>query len=496
MWRRLTVRLPSGILCLASWVCVPGDPLPASLNDILSDAQWYEQVANPLLTSPEQVDERAAQYERLLARLNAQEKAIAIEPRLKAKLEVATRLLTRFLDFARGGQLIFLGEQLAIQIPGQLSPDSRRQALQRIQDAHARMRRKWQTQLQLDLPPGLLFVKLYTSREQMARDYGLGPEAAGVAFPCRYIAVALPGVERPVWRRMRQYIVGEEFQQTAAHELIHSFCFITLGYHRAGRLPRWFMEGLALDLSGQRRVRTALEGPGGWVIRDVESTQEYQEFKQLFRFVRHRYGPARLYEFARMSLQQGSVDQSLPDILNLANETAFIGAAVSWYRDKERFQQRLIVIALGGILAAFLILRGRWRRLSRLAAVGIVWLVTASASVSPYYVHTLLWWVPAALSLPLAYLIAQYVRQWRTSEPTGLRLIVVSDWPRLDERMEPWPYDEVSLAEIVQADAEGAWGWGEREIKGSQARRIRAFLEAQSTNSFYFQGRAYRVWYE
>jgi hypothetical protein len=62
--------------------------------------------------------------------------------------------------------------------------------------------------------------------------------------------------------------------------------------------------------------------------------------------------------------------------------------------------------------------------------------------------------------------------------------------------MEPWPYEEMNLAEIAQADTEDGWGWGAREITGSEARRVKEFLDSQSTDSFYFQGHAYRVWYE
>lgn len=501
MWRRRTMQLTSGVLCLASCVFVPGDTLPAPLNEILSGPQWYEEIANPLLTSPEQIEERVAKYERLFDQVKQQGRALARAPDAgpKTRIEVATRLLARFLDFARNTpdrELVFAGEALAIQLPRALSQGSKQQILERLQDTHARMREKWKAQIKLDLPPGFIFIKLYTSREQMASDYTLGPDTAGVAFPCRYVAVALRDQEWDFWRHMRQYFVGEEFQQTVAHEFVHSFCFMTLGYRRAGGLPRWFMEGFALHVSGERRVRTAIEGPGGLTIRDFESTQEYQEFRQLFQFVLEKYGPAQLYDFARTSLEQGSVDQALPQVLNLANETALIGASISWRRDKARFQQRLIFITLSLVMVVFLALRRRWRTLSWLGSLFSVWVATVYASASPYYVRTSLWWVPAALSLPLAYLVVQYVRQRRSSEPPGIRLVVVSDWPRLDELMEPWPYDEMNLAEIAQADAEDGWGWGERDMRGSEAQRIKAFLDAQPTESFYFQGHAYRVWYE
>ncbi|MBI3950888.1 MAG: hypothetical protein HY314_10600, partial [Acidobacteria bacterium] len=489
---------------MAQFVPVQGSQSTAvspPLVEILSDPQFYEEVANPRLTSRNEVEERVTEYEELLEEINALKASPRLERdgELKAKAEQAARLLARFLDFARdtpGRNLVYAGDELVIQVPLDLDQNSRQQAVERIQVAHARMLKKWRAHIKLGLPPGFIFVKLYESRERMAGDYKLGPETAGVAFPCRYIAVALPSQESAFWGRMKQYFIGEEFQQTVAHEFVHSSCFMTLGYQRAGELPRWFMEGFALHFSGERHVRTAIEGPGGLTIRDFDSTEEYRDFKRLFQFVLEKYGPDRLYDFARRSLEQGSVHQSLPQVLNLANEPALIGTSVSWRRDKERFQWRWILMAACLVTVVFVVFRGRWAGLRWVTAFFIIWAAMARAALSPYYIHTLLWWVPAMFSLPLVYLILRAVRQPRAPEPTRIRLVVASDWPRLDEVMDPWPYEQVNLAEIIQAGLEEGWGWGEREIIGSEAQRLKAFLDSQSTDFFYFQGHAYRVWYE
>jgi len=62
--------------------------------------------------------------------------------------------------------------------------------------------------------------------------------------------------------------------------------------------------------------------------------------------------------------------------------------------------------------------------------------------------------------------------------------------------MEPWPYEEVSLADIVEAGFEAGQWYGEKEFADSRARQLKKFLDSQPTNFFYFQGDAYRVWYE
>jgi hypothetical protein len=472
----------------------------SSVNSLV-DPRFHEAIANPQLISPEQVKERVAQYERLGAEINALRGAPTrpLNAQLKASADEAARLLARFLEFARGTpgrELIFAGDHLAVQVPVDLDQLSRQKVYQRIEEAHANMVAQWRAKMKLDLPPGFIFIKVYASREQMASDYKLGPETAGVAFPCRFIAVALSSQESRIWGRVKPYFVGEEFQQTVAHELVHCFCFMTLGYLRAGTLPRWFMEGFALQFSGERRVRTAVEGPGGLTIRDFDTTEEYREFKQLFQFVLEKYGADRLYDFARISLVEGSVERALPQALDLASEPALTGASVSWRREKERLQWKLILIVLVVGFVIFATFRGRWEGLRWVTSFCAVWIAMAYAAVTPYYIHTSLWWIPAALSLPLVYLIIGSVRRQIAFEPPVIRLVVVSDWPRLDELMEPWPYEQVDLGEIAQADTEYGWGWGERDLRGSDAWHIKDFLDTQPTDSFYFHGHAYRVWYE
>lgn len=391
------------LLVFGSWVLM--GTLPASQVEILNRSNFHEEIANPQLTSPAAVQEKLEHYENVLAEMSQ-------APATPAS-EQMVRLLRRFLEFAKSSQdrdMVFLEEELAIQVPRSMNAVVRQQTIERIREGYTAMRTTWEDHIKLDLPPGLIFVKLYEGRDQMLKDYNLGPETAGVAFPCRYMAVALPYEERALWSRVKQYLIGEEFQQTVEHEFVHNFCFMVLGGQRAGTLPRWFMEGLALHLSNARHVRTAVEGPGGVTIRDFDSSDEYKDFKRLFRFVEERYGRARLYEFARVALRAGSLDRALPQVLNLSNETAFVGAAVGWRRDTERFQWRLLFGVGILVCVAFVACQGHLRQM---LIFSIIWLAFVYAARSPYYVYTMLWWVPVLLFPPLVVSMIRYISRLR-----------------------------------------------------------------------------------
>jgi hypothetical protein len=472
-----------------------------SLSQRLSDPQFYEEIANPSLSSKEEVKERITTYEALLDELN---RFLASPPRkpepgLKTKAEQAISLLTRFLDFTKdteAREIIFIGDRLIINLPRELDQSSKHRVKTIIEEKHEATMKKWKARVNLPLSPGFIFVKLYERRDEMARDYQLGPETAGVAFPCRYIAIALPYPDEQLWGRMKQFFIQEEFKQTVAHEFVHSFCHTAVGFQHARDLPRWFQEGFALYFSGERRLRTAIEGPGGVTIRDVGSTEEYQEFKGLFQFILEKYGEEVLYAFVKTSLREHSVDKALAEVLHLSGKAGLVAAAADWSGEKRKFQERAIFTVACLALLVLGLFRGRWANVRWIVILFIVWVATLHASLTRYYFHTSLWWMPVVLFFPLAHLIFRYVRRPAELVPEEIRLIVERDWPRLDEIIEPWPYEEVSLAEIVESGFEAEQWCGEREFTDSRARRIKDFLDSQPTNFFYFQGEAYRVWYE
>lgn len=484
-----TRRLWCWLIGLCGWGLTLGALIcPAQGVELSSIA---EAAANPHVTSPEQLARQVARYTQLWSMLQPTIGSPDVD-------QAAARAIQRFLAFAQpmpGWEQTFIDQRLVIQFPSELDQTIRPHLLEHVQAAYDLVSQRWHAHLKLELPTGFVFLKLYEQREHMAQEYQLGPETVGVAFPCRYIAVAIP-VQPPVLGQSQKYVIGAEFQQTVAHELVHSFCFMRLGWRDATALPRWFMEGLALYMSGEQHVRTVIEGPGGTLIRDFDSSDEYKGFRQLFRFIHERYGPPRTYAFARAALEQKSADHALASVLNLTDQTALVSAAVIWRQDKERFQRRLILLVSVLALTALIGCRRRWRRLRWVIISAIVWSAVVYAARSAYYMHTSLWQLAVLLAVPFGYAIVDYTRRRHRSEEARLRLMVITDWPRLDELMQPWPYEDVDVADIAGAETDLGWRWGQREFSGEPARRLKAFLDAQETSAFYYRGSAYRIWYE
>lgn len=471
------------------------------LSDRLSEEEVYDRIANPALLTPQAVEDRIAHLSAVLKEVSAMEGS-AISRGVLGQVthpKRLRRLMALFLEFAQpasGWELDYIDRRIALQMPSSIDPVSAQRLQTIIGRVHATLREKWQREMKLTLPAGFLFIKLYADEDEMRREYGLNPETVGVAFPCRFIAIALPYQEQTFWGAMKRAFVTEEFKQTVAHELVHAFCFMTVGYARARTLPRWFMEGFAVYFSGERRVRTAIEGPGGTIIRDFGSTEEYRQFRRLFQFVEEKYGRGRLLQFVRRSLEGGSVKRALSSVLHLSDEVALVGAAVSWRREKERFQRRSMLVVTGLVLLALGLLRGRRAGWRWPVAVFIIWVATIDAARSPFYIHTSFWQVPVALGSVWIYLTVHTVRRRRAMRSERLRLIVFPDEPRRDETVEPWPYEHIDIARGISGGESIQWGWSEVEVGPSEAATVREFLQAQATDVFYFRGRTYRVWSE
>jgi hypothetical protein len=457
----------------------------------LSGPQFYEDIANPRLTSKEAVLQKIKTVEPLLHELERRQPPSTGKP--DPELTQSISLLKRFLDFAgetNDRQITLVGSQVSVSVPNAMDQRTKQRAVAIVGQAYEAMLRKWTSEIRPPPPPGFFFVKIYERREEMARDYDLGPEVAGVAFPCRFIAIALPYPEG----QGRRSFIEEEFEQTMAHEFVHSFCHSSAGFQKAHHLPRWFQEGFALYLSGERRLTTAIERAGGTTIRDIGSTEEYQQFKGLFQFIREKYGEEKLYRFATASLQGDPVDQALADVLHLSGQTGLMAEAAEWSREKQASQVRSLVTVLCLALAALWVMKGRWAGLRWVAVSLILWMALVHASSTPYYIHTSLWWVPVGLAVPLLYLAFRFGRGPEAWTP--VRLVVEPDWPHPDEIMESWPYEEVDLAEILEAGYDAGEWYGEKEFTGPEVKWLMRFLDAQPTSVFYFQGGAYRVWYE
>jgi hypothetical protein len=296
----------------------------ARLETFQANPGWRAALIDPVLTSAETVQARAAELTALYTCLAADD--IDLSP----ELQDLHRLAGYFLAFA-ASEGAFAGESVLRLVDPATSNDP---ALLRIRE-----------QAGVPPPPGLFFVRLYPSRAAMPgiiRDT-FAEDTLGVTILTRYIAV--PVEEEAFWAE--QVIQSRQLPETISHELVHAYVNASLGADYLPELPDWYSEGLAIYFSGSGE-RHAVQTPGFSLV--VTSPEEYQRYDLNFRYLENRLGQERLHALIRSSLAERDPDQLYRE-LNLAGEAELAERAGDWWA--WRASLRLAVIVSGALLAVW-----------------------------------------------------------------------------------------------------------------------------------------------
>ena len=171
------------------------------------------------------------------------------------------------------------------------------------------------------------------------------PEIAGVSFGGPYIAI---------------FNADSGLDDVMAHELVHAYLSTVLG-RAAARLPSWFQEGVALNLSRTPMASTASAGPdfGLSVL-----TAQYQEYKHVFDRLETRFGRKRYLALIRECVLQRSerpmlsatASQDYAELRRFADAWAFADV------------RRYLLMLAAGVTIAFGNFVRRRRRLAAAAA--------------------------------------------------------------------------------------------------------------------------------
>lgn len=143
----------------------------------------------------------------------------------------------------------------------------------------------------------------------------------------------------------------EELENIISHELVHAYILSSLGVNNT--LPRWFNEGVALYLSGAKDQYVTLEGLNWTRISRV--SDEYAEYRLIFRYLNYALGRRGVTEFIRQTVQQQSVTASLPEATGLTNYQDLRNKAEQW-----RFEQQNRLTGIGIIIFIFIVGLGSW----------------------------------------------------------------------------------------------------------------------------------------
>ena len=327
----LTSAAPQSGLVAAAPSATASDPTPGSAaaecaarkDQFLADPNGYEQLLNPVLTSPAQVAARQQEYAGLYACLGNEPAS------LSSSWKGIYRLLEYFLIFAGGYQAPESATHLALVDLGS-STDP----------AVVRLRQ----QAGITPPPGYIFVRFYTQRAAMPPRVAVAfqdPNVAGVTILVRYVAVLAE--KKYDWSE--RALQAQEIPVTVSHELVHAYLNARAGVQHLESFPTWYQEGLAIYFSGSGQGHTVITPQ--FTLRST-SPQEYQEYENNLKFLEKQLGQARLLQQVRQSIERAD-PALLYQGLQITGYPALLEQAGAW-------KQRQVRLKAGIGLAVLLLL--------------------------------------------------------------------------------------------------------------------------------------------
>jgi hypothetical protein len=248
-------------------------------------------------------------------------------PEFFAEVEAFTEIKTR------------IGEQLSIESFSR----SNNKALRALRD-----------EVKISPPKGGAIVRIYANKTVMPHPIEVlfQGDIQGFTHFSRFIAVN--GAQKS----------PDQLENIIAHELVHAYIFSALG--RNDTLPKWFNEGVAQYLSGTKDQYVS----SGGIFGDFFSraSDEYEEYRQVFKYLEHSIGRRGVARFIRLTVEQQSVMNPLPQVAGVTDYVDLRNKAREWQTARQNFWAGLGIglIIIFAFLGSWLIKQRRLRQSSRL----------------------------------------------------------------------------------------------------------------------------------
>jgi len=368
------------LFLVLGFLLIAGFPGPAiSQEDFVRSLPAVDDLANPVLSSKADWEKAVLKYDSLAIRIAARKLSAQKEKDTDQEAEkavtLAQSLIVRFLDFSlqipnhEQRELNFDQAGIILNLPATLDADMKKRIAGIARRSYERVTREWRHGTGLPVPPGYIFLKIFASPDEMNNRYGLEVTTMGVAFPCRYIAAALR-------LDLAGNLVRQELENTLAHEIVHLFCYTVLGFSRIGRLPLWFHEGVAMELSGQTQIHHVVQDATGTFILTLTSPEDYLKYHRVFRFLREKFGREMLGAFISRALITAE--------LSGTEEKSLLFQSEDWFRAKRNLEWLILLLTVVTSLLAFKLARSK----KILVSMAVVLTGFLALSLSPYYAHS------------------------------------------------------------------------------------------------------------
>ncbi|MEA3439349.1 MAG: hypothetical protein U9R58_03625 [Chloroflexota bacterium] len=290
------------------------------INQLKRNPAWLDELYNPVLTSPDQLEEQISIYTPIFECLNR------LEAPLTAEQELILRLSTLFLIFADGLDTPTQGADLHLVDLGDVNDP----AVNRLRNL-------------LDLPPpeGYVFLRTYATTAAMPpliRQIFEQRNVAGVTILSRYIAVL--DEEGQTWTDSA--LQAQTLPRTISHELVHAYVNSTLGPEQIGNMPTWFHEGVAIYFS-RSGENQAIVTPNFTLY--TTPPPDYRQYDLNFKFLEANLGEERLLTLIQHSIQKSDASIVL-DALNIKNQAELEQLSLNWQAAQIRNRSVLALIVI------------------------------------------------------------------------------------------------------------------------------------------------------
>lgn len=263
------------------------------------------------------------------------------DPNMRTKDEIRRmrdqcRLIGRILLLTQNNEIDYQRREFTIQLIDMItthlsynrdSPDNRLVNLAKSSNpALVKMREI----VNLPPPPGFAFVRYLDEPEEVSysptgeRDEGNG--RPGYLYLTRYITI-----DRSQCLDQKTDQGKEQVLHILSHELVHSYITSSMGIQYQNALPKWFQEGLAVFITGDKAFELTVSKEGeDKKTRTIELCKEYKKYNQAFQFLYFLKGEECFNRFVTRSISTHNASEALSSIYNIKSTKVLNRAAKNW----------------------------------------------------------------------------------------------------------------------------------------------------------------------
>lgn len=250
-----------------------------TLTGALEDESFLVQLADPIITTTEQLSERKDLYRKIYHCLRGDLSALADDLKM---IDILTEYFLVFVDGIEtpAGQ----SELVLVDLAHSENP-----AIKRIRD-----------EAKVEPPDGFIYVRTYTSLDAMPELVRRGfdnEDTVGVTMLTRYVAI----LAEEKGDAFESELQSQDLPKTISHELVHAYVNSVLGFESSQKIPVWYHEGVAIYFSGSTSSSYVYLTPD--ISLRSAAPEEYLQYELNFRYLEAELGKDVLLERINSSIE-------------------------------------------------------------------------------------------------------------------------------------------------------------------------------------------------